>query len=102
IWLLDSAILVRSGTVLELENCHLKLSDKSRDNFIRSANSGLGITEIAPLENIHIRGIGRAILEGADRPRATGDGAKTLGKHSYGTDAGKEGESQLGDWRNIG
>lgn len=102
IWLLDSAILVPGNTVLELENCHLKLSDASRDNFIRSANCGLGISEITPLENIHIRGVGRVVLEGADRPRATGDGAKELGKRTWGTDAGKEGESQLGDWRNIG
>ena len=75
------------------------------------------------------------MLEGADHPRATGDGGKILanpcpkssddllkyadwiseesravGKtnfdeehsHSYGTDAGKDGESQFGDWRGIG
>jgi len=102
IWLLDSAILVRSGTVLELENCHLKLSDQCRDNFIRSANCGLGVAEIEPIENVHIRGIGRAVLEGADRPRATGDSAKTLGERTFGADAGKEGVSQTGDWRNIG
>ena len=41
-------------------------------------------------------------LVGADRPRATGDSAKILGKRTFGTDAGKEGESQSGDWRNIG
>lgn len=102
VWLLDSAILVQSGTTLELENCHIKLSDRCRDNFIRSANCGLGIAEIAPLYDIHIRGIGNALLEGADRPRATGDSAKTLGERTYGTDAGVEGESQTGDWRNIG
>ena len=102
VWLLDSAILVRSGTVLELENCRLKLSDRCRDNFIRSANCGLGITEIQPMENIHIRGIGRVVLEGADNPRATGDSAKVLGERTFGTDAGKSGESPTGDWRNIG
>ncbi len=47
-------------------------------------------------------GVGNALLEGADKPRATGDSAKTLGKRTYGTDAGIEGESQTGDWRNIG
>ncbi|MBX3180036.1 MAG: hypothetical protein KF886_22020 [Candidatus Hydrogenedentes bacterium] len=102
VWLLDTAILVQSGTILDLENCHLKLSDQARDNFIRSANCGLGITEIKPLENIHIRGVGRVVLEGADRPRATGDSAKTLGERTFGTDAGKAGESPTGDWRNIG
>ncbi len=102
IWLLDSAILVRSGTVLELDNCHLKLSDRCRDNMIRSANCGLGITEIQPIHDVTIRGRGHVLLEGADRPRATGDSAKTLGKQTYGSDAGVEGASQTGDWRNIG
>lgn len=102
IWLLDSAILLPGGVTLELENCHIKLSNRCRDNFIRSANCGLGVTDIAPLTDIHIRGIGAALLEGADRPRATGDSAKTLGQRTYGTDAGVEGESQTGDWRNVG
>ncbi|MBR9800442.1 hypothetical protein GYB59_01490 [bacterium] len=102
LWLLDSAILVRSNTVLEFDNCHVKLSDRCRDNFIRSHNCGLGITEIETIENVIIRGRGRVLLEGADRPRSTGDSAKTLGKRTYGSDAGKDGESQTGDWRNIG
>ena len=102
VWLIDSAILLRSHTTLELDNCRIKLSDRCRDNFLRSANCGLGVTDIQPLEDIHIRGIGRAVLEGADRPRATGDSGKTIGVRSYGTDAGVAGESQTGDWRNIG
>ena len=102
LWLLDTAILVRTGTTLEMENCHIKLSDRCRDNFIRSANCGLGVTEIAPMSDIHIVGVGSVLLEGADHPRATGDAAKTLGDRTYGTDAGVAGESQTGDWRNIG
>ncbi len=102
VWLLDSAILLRSHTTLELDNCRIKLSDRCRDNFMRSANCGLGITDIQPMQNIHIRGIGHAVLEGADRPRATGDSGKTIGAKTYGTDAGVAGESQTGDWRNIG
>ncbi|MBN2329574.1 MAG: hypothetical protein JXR73_20705 [Candidatus Omnitrophica bacterium] len=101
-WMLDSAILVEDNTVLELNNCHIKLSDRCRDNMIRSANCRLGITDIRPMKHIHIYGIGSVLLEGADNPRATGDSAKTLGKHSYGTDAARPGESQTGDWRNIG
>lgn len=101
-WLLDSAILLRSNTTLDLDNCHIKLSDRSRDNFIRSANCGLSIAEIQPMQNIQIRGIGHVLFEGADHPRATGDAGKTIGARSYGTDAGVAGESQTGDWRNIG
>ena len=102
IWLLDSAILVQDNTILELDNCHIKLSDRCRDNMIRSANCGLGISEIQPMQHIQIYGVGHVVLEGADRPRATGDSAKTLGERTYGTDAGVEGKSQTGDWRNIG
>ena len=102
LWLLDSAILAPGDTVLELNNCHLKLSDRCRDNAIRSANCGMGIADIQPLRNIHIYGVGAVLLEGADRPRASGDSGKTLGERTYGTDAGITGESQKGDWRNIG
>lgn len=101
-WLLDEAILLRGNTTLLLENCTLKLSDLCRDNFIRSANSGVGIAKVEPIENVHIIGVGNVTLVGADHPRATGDSAKQLGVRTYGTDAGKEGESQRGDWRNIG
>lgn len=102
IWLLDSAILVPGDSVLELDNCRLKLTDRSRDNMIRSANCGPGVTEIEPIRGVHIIGTGNVLLEGADRPRATGDGNKTLGERTFGTDAGVEGESPTGDWRNIG
>ncbi len=102
VWLLDSAILVPGDSLVELVNCHLKLADRCRDNMIRSANCGRGITEIEPIRNVHIRGVGNVLLEGADRPRATGDGGKTLGERTFGTDAGVAEESQTGDWRNIG
>lgn len=134
-WLLDNAILLPENTVIVLQNCKLKLSDRCRDNFFRSANCGLGIEFPERIKNIHIRGEGLCVLEGADHPRAVGDSSKLLHapcphypedickiadwipeerrtpetidfsdvhNHSYGTDAGKEGESQYGDWRGIG
>jgi hypothetical protein len=102
VWLLDSAILVQDDTTLELDGCRIKLSDRCRDNMIRSANCGLGITDIRTVRHVSIVGRGNVLLEGADRPRATGDSAKTLGSRTFGTDAGVDGESQTGDWRNIG
>ena len=101
-WLIDEAILLPQDMELVIADCKIKLSDKSRDNFIRSANCGIGITDIPVIKNIRITGIGNAVLEGADRPRATGDANKILGERSYGTDAGKENEKQTGDWRNVG
>lgn len=106
IWLIDQAILLPGDFELELNNCTIKLSDKCRDNFIRSANSGLGINIVSPLKNIKIIGKGNVLLEGADHPRATGDHNKTLSLNpsrfdqSYGTDAGKPGMNQKGGWRN--
>lgn len=102
IWVIDSAILLPGGVTLELDNCHIRLSDRCRDNFIRSSNCGHGIAEIIPIEGIYIIGRGRALLEGANNPRSTGDSAKRLGVRTYGTDADKPDESQTGDWRNIG
>ncbi|ULT40337.1 glycoside hydrolase family 28 protein [Niabella defluvii] len=106
IWLIDKAILLPGNAVLELDNCTIKLSDHCRDNFIRSANAGLGISDVKPLGNIRIIGKGNVLLEGAANPRATGDHNKTLSKdpegfnQSYGSDAGKPGENQKGGWRN--
>lgn len=102
LWLIDSAILLPSNITLTLDGCRIRLSDRARDNIIRSANCGAGVAEIRPLENIHITGRGGAVLEGATHPRSTGDSAKTLGTRTYGADAGVRGESQKGDWRNIG
>lgn len=106
VWLIDKAILLPGDFELELSNCKIKLSDKCRDNFIRSANTGLGIKDIKPLKNIKVIGKGNVLLEGANNPRATGDHNKTLAVNpngygqSYGTDAGKPGENQKGGWRN--
>ena len=77
-WLLDRAILLPANTTVLLQNCRIKLSDNCRDNFFRSANCGIGIEENEQLSNIHIMGAGNAVLEGADHPRATGDGSKKL------------------------
>jgi hypothetical protein len=107
IWLLDSAILLPGDMTVILDNCTLQLSDQCRDNMFRSENVGIGITDPQWLRNISIIGVGDVLLKGADNPRATGDGNRTLvpakqpGRVSYGSDAGKEGIKQKGDWRNI-
>lgn len=113
VWMIDSAILLPSHINIVLDNCTLQLSDQSRDNMFRSDNVGWGITNPGWNQDIHITGIGRAVLRGADNPRATGDGARQLTldpqkeqdagnwRVSYGSDAGKSGVKQKGDWRNI-
>ena len=110
IWLIDSAMLVPGGVHLIIDNTTVKLSNLCRDNMIRSANCWENCGTVEPLKNIRITGIGNAVLAGADIPRATGDGGKPLSKPgvippgpvSFGSDAGKAGTYQKGDWRNIG
>ena len=77
-WLIDRAVLIPENTTIVLQNCRIKLSDRCRDNFFRTANCGFGYPDPAPIRNVHIRGEGTCILEGADRPRATGDSSKRL------------------------
>lgn len=77
-WMLDRAILLPDDTTLIIRSCTLKMTDSSRDNFIRSSNCGLGISEPEKCKNIFIRGEGGAMLVGADHPRSTGDGGKIL------------------------
>ena len=101
-WLIDEAITLPANMEIVIDNCKIKLSDNCRDNFFRSANCGIGIKKIKPLENIRITGRGNAILEGAEHPRATGDSGKILNDITYGTDADKPNENPKGDWRNIG
>ena len=40
-WLLDRAILLPENTTFILQNCKVKLSDKCRDNFFRTAKKGV-------------------------------------------------------------
>jgi hypothetical protein len=113
VWLLDSAILLPSNMTVILDNCTLQLSDKCRDNMFRSNNVGIGITDPIWNKNINIIGIGDVYLKGANNPRSTGDSHRTLTlvpdeekkagnwRVSYGSDTGKEGIKQKGDWRNI-
>ncbi len=77
-WLIDRAILIPENTTVILKNCKIKLSDSCRDNFFRSANCGTGIANPKRIKNVKIIGEGEGVLEGADHPRATGDGSKIL------------------------
>ncbi|HEY5408389.1 MAG TPA: glycosyl hydrolase family 28 protein [Ginsengibacter sp.] len=118
-WIIDSAILLPSNLTIILDNCTIQLSDSCRDNMFRSDNAGIGITNPKWNHNINIIGEGNVLLKGADNPRSTGDDARTLtltpdkekpwshdsatnvGRVSYGSDAGKMGLRQKGDWRNM-
>lgn len=67
-WLIDRAILLDSDTTVVMRNSKIKLSDSARDNFFRSANCGFGFDDNELFTNIHIRGEGLCVLEGAIIP----------------------------------
>jgi len=106
VWKIDRAILLPGNMTVILDNCIIQLSDQCRDNMFRSDNVGVGIANPTWNYNISIVGVGDVLLQGADNPRSTGDAYRTLtltpgkGRVSYGSDAGKEGTKQKGDWRN--
>jgi polygalacturonase len=112
-WLLDEAILLPSDLTVILDNCTIQLSDSCRDNMFRSDNVGAGIEAPGRNRNIHLIGVGKVVLKGADNPRSTGDGARQLTldpdaerkkgnwRVSYGSDAAHPERKQKGDWRNI-
>ena len=77
-WLLDRAILIPENTTVLLKNCTIKLSDRCRDNFFRTANCGMGVADPPRIRNVHLRGEGLCVLQGADHPRSTGDSSKQL------------------------
>ena len=110
-WSIDEALRLPSGMTVILDNCIMQLSDKCRDNLFRSDNVGIGISDPQWNHNIAIIGKGKAILRGANNPRATGAGLRNLrlnlaphynkDRSSYGSDAGKEGKKQKSDWRGF-
>lgn len=77
-WLIDRAILIPENTTIIVRNSTIKLSDICRDNFFRTANCGMGIEYPERISNVHLKGEGNAVLQGADHPRATGDSSKFL------------------------
>ncbi|GAA4437216.1 hypothetical protein GCM10023091_16080 [Ravibacter arvi] len=113
LWKIDEAILLPGNMTVMLDNCTIQLSDSCRDNMFRSANVGIGIENPRTISNIHLIGVGRVLLKGAENPRSTGDGARQLSldpeadrkkgswRVSYGSDAAFPDRKQTGDWRNI-
>lgn len=61
VWVLDDAIRLPSNFTLLLDNCHLRLGDDTFCNIICNENCHRNCGE---QENIHIRGLGRVILDG--------------------------------------
>ena len=67
IWVIDRAILLPSDIEVILDNCHLRLADGIYDNIFRNANiydRERNYINLGRQHNIHIRGVGNALLDG--------------------------------------
>jgi len=68
IWILPRAIKLYTGSTVCLDNCHLRQADESRDNIFK--NSFARTPEGKLLKNrqydIHIYGLGNAVLDGGN------------------------------------
>ena len=69
IWIIDEAVLLPSDIEVILDNCHLKLADGIYDNIFRNANiydRDRNFINLGRQRNIHIKGIGNAIIDGGN------------------------------------
>ena len=68
VWEIDSALVLRAGTIIILQNCHLRLADGAVCNMFTNslAQSETIIPAMEWERGIHILGIGNAILDGGN------------------------------------
>ena len=87
VWNICRAILLYTGSVIYLENCHLRHGDDCVDNLFRNSNTDtpLGYTREGRQSDITIMGIGSCLLDGGDYPGVTEENYRELGMtHNYG------------------
>lgn len=67
-WVIDKTILLPSDITIILDNCHLRLADGVYENIFRNSNAyePIGRTSEGTQHNIHIIGIGNAVLDGGN------------------------------------
>lgn len=69
IWNFDGAVLLPSDVTVVLDNCHIRLADGVMDNVFRNENlydKERNFINLGRQRNIHIKGIGNAILDGGN------------------------------------
>lgn len=68
IWIIPQAILLHSGSVVALDNCHLRQADGCFDNLFRNANARTerAQTRAGRQYDIRICGVGHAVLDGGN------------------------------------
>lgn len=66
VWEISKAIILNSNITIVLDDCHLRMAEGVYDNFFYTANlfTKTGAVCDEELENITIKGIGKAVLDG--------------------------------------
>ncbi len=68
VWNISKSILLHTGSVIYLENCHLRQADDHNTNIFRNSNNDtpLGYTREGRQSNISIIGMGNCLLDGGE------------------------------------
>lgn len=69
LWVFDEAVLLPSDIEVILDNCHIRLADGVMDNVFRNENMydrERNFINLGRQHNIHIKGVGNAILDGGN------------------------------------
>lgn len=86
IWHISRAILLHTGSVIYLDNCHLRQADYCVDNIFRNSNNDtpLGFTREGRQTDITIEGMGNCLLDSGEYPGVTEDNYREAGlSHNY-------------------
>ena len=75
VWNITRSIQLYTGSVIYLDNCHLRQADDCNTNIFRNSNNGTpkGFTRMGRQSNISIIGRGNALLDGGEHTGATED-----------------------------
>ncbi|MBE7002130.1 MAG: hypothetical protein E7421_05500 [Ruminococcaceae bacterium] len=81
IWDICRAILLYSGSIVYLDNCHLRQADGINTNIFRNSNNDTpaGFTREGRQRNISIIGLGHCLLDGGEHTGVTEDNYKEKG-----------------------
>ncbi len=81
IWNISRSIKLYTGSVIYLDNCHLRQADDCNTNIFRNFNNGTpkGFTRMGRQSDISIIGKGNALLDGGEHTGATEDNYKEFG-----------------------
>ena len=81
VWNICRSVELYTGSVIYLDNCHLRQADDCNTNIFRNSGNGTpkGFTRMGRQSNISIIGRGNALLDGGEHTGATEDNYEQFG-----------------------